>query len=123
MSAQTRYVSRSEKWITDGISHLAGDPITLNILKTHSEAYTTAAELEITGVCSQGMLLSDAEARCGVLHGSRYTKQHVYVHSEWSIEKWLSIPSEIFTTNHLLYTTDPDQLHPITSKYVRLVRH
>ncbi|GFU32176.1 hypothetical protein TNCV_329061 [Trichonephila clavipes] len=47
MNVCSRHVSRSQKKrITDRISHLAGDPITLNILKTHGEAYTTATELE-----------------------------------------------------------------------------
>ncbi|GFX37679.1 hypothetical protein TNCV_1261161 [Trichonephila clavipes] len=53
-----------KKRITERISHLVGDSITLNILKTLSEDYTTATEQEMALVCSQRMLVSDAETRC-----------------------------------------------------------
>ncbi|GFX60393.1 hypothetical protein TNCV_4076151 [Trichonephila clavipes] len=58
-----------KKWITDRISPLEGDSITLNTLKTYSEAYMTATELEMTLVCSQRLLVSEAETRCGAKLG------------------------------------------------------
>ncbi|GFU00266.1 RNase H domain-containing protein [Trichonephila clavipes] len=64
MSAADMFLA-VKKRITDRISHLAGDSITLNILKKRSEAYTTVTELEMSRVYSQRMLVSDAETPCG----------------------------------------------------------
>ncbi|GFU77626.1 transposable element Tcb1 transposase [Trichonephila clavipes] len=52
------------KRINDRISD-GGQINTKNILKTHSGDYTTATQQEMARVCSQRVLVSDAETRCG----------------------------------------------------------
>ncbi|GFX17677.1 hypothetical protein TNCV_474771 [Trichonephila clavipes] len=60
----SRHVYRSHKRrIKERFSHFPGDSTTLNILKTHRESYTAAAESEMARVFSQMMLFSVAETQ------------------------------------------------------------